>query len=213
MINKPDLEIQMRLLRCWGKTDPYSTDPSVFHPALYHMLDIGYVAQTLLSGKTSTRWKNVFSSLYDVDPASLVSFLPFIISLHDIGKISASFQRMNEPQHIRLLAEGFSFGRSKDISHPEVSRNFISYEWPDQAGIIVSERSQKMIREMVGMDRIAATNYRLYAEFSPHTWGWTGMVDPVERKKAVFPTHVGMDRKEKTVFPFNKHFPLSHNLF
>ena len=32
-----------RLLRLWGKT---TADPHVFHPTLYHMLDVGHVASS-----------------------------------------------------------------------------------------------------------------------------------------------------------------------
>lgn len=34
------------LLRLWGKTTP---DPEHFHPALYHMLDVGHVAGQMLA--------------------------------------------------------------------------------------------------------------------------------------------------------------------
>lgn len=150
MTDTSEVEHQSKVMRCWGKTERNSTDPTIFHPALFHMVDVGFVAQVLLNGKTSARWKNVFSNIYNIDPALLISFLPFIVSLHDIGKISSSFQRMNEPQHIRLTGEGFTFGRSKDLLHPEVGRNFIHSEWPEQSGIVVSERSKEMIREMIG---------------------------------------------------------------
>jgi hypothetical protein len=37
-----------QLLRLWGKTEPGSKDPEKFHPALFHMLDVGFVAQAWL---------------------------------------------------------------------------------------------------------------------------------------------------------------------
>lgn len=149
MANNSKTNLQELILRCWGKTDLLSNDPMTFHPALFHMIDIGNIAQILLTGKTSNRWKSVFSSLYDVDTDELSKFLPFIISLHDIGKISASFQRVNNTQYLRMVAEGYSFGKSNDIPHPEVGRNFIDYEWVDQERVLVSEKTRKIIREMV----------------------------------------------------------------
>ena len=43
LVNLDDLEA--RVVRLWGKT---SSEPTVFHPALYHMLDVGHVARHLL---------------------------------------------------------------------------------------------------------------------------------------------------------------------
>ena len=45
---------EARLLRLWGKT---TADATIFHPALYHMLDVGHVAQHLLSGRATPRWR------------------------------------------------------------------------------------------------------------------------------------------------------------
>lgn len=148
-MNDPsDLELMDRVLRCWGKTDPQSTDPQQFHPALFHMLDIGNVAMELLCSEVSNRWKNVFSSLYSVDHAVLKGFIPFIVALHDIGKISSCFQRQNDLQRSRLITEGFTFGGSTDIPHSEVSRNFINYELSTQEGFCITEKSKQVIREM-----------------------------------------------------------------
>jgi predicted DNA-binding transcriptional regulator YafY len=47
-----DPEVE-RLLRCWGKTGQRTED---FHPALFHMLDVGHTAQTLLRPLSPHAW-------------------------------------------------------------------------------------------------------------------------------------------------------------
>lgn len=96
------------LLRLWGKT---TDNPDVFHPALYHMLDVGHVAQQLLSKRGTPRWRRVLSQALNVDADTLADWLPWVIALHDIGKISAPFQAQNTAQRRRLEAEGITFGR------------------------------------------------------------------------------------------------------
>src|SRR5437773_1309051 len=108
------------LLQLWGKTGPDNT----FHPALFHMLDVGHVAQMLLSEGASPRIRKVLAHAFQSDPAQLVQWLPLIVALHDIGKISAPFQGQDskpatQAQRERLLSERFDFGRlSHDQPHP-----------------------------------------------------------------------------------------------
>lgn len=95
-----------RLLRCWGKTGEANED---FHPALFHMLDVGHVARELLGPKASPRWRRVLASALNADECQLLLWLPWVIALHDIGKVSALFQAQHTGQKQRLLQEGFVF--------------------------------------------------------------------------------------------------------
>lgn len=114
-----------RLLRCWGKTGNKEQD---FHPALFHMLDVGHVAQQLLTAPASPRWRRVLGRGLNADPETLVSWLPWLIALHDIGKISVPFQAQNQVQKLRLETAGFTFGRwkSKDkLDHSLMGQLFL----------------------------------------------------------------------------------------
>ena len=51
---------ETQVLRCWGKTTSDNVVKASFHPAVYHMMDVGYVAQVLLT-KASPRWRNILS--------------------------------------------------------------------------------------------------------------------------------------------------------
>ncbi|MCI0394299.1 MAG: CRISPR-associated helicase Cas3', partial [Chloroflexi bacterium] len=97
-----------RLLRLWGKT--VKGRESEYHPALYHMLDVAHVAQQLLRPQASPRWRNVLAAALNADADTLPEWLPWLIALHDIGKISVPFQAQNDAQRQRLKEEGFEFG-------------------------------------------------------------------------------------------------------
>ncbi|MCL7455156.1 MAG: CRISPR-associated endonuclease Cas3'', partial [Anaerolineae bacterium] len=114
-----------RLLRCWGKTGQSTHD---FHPALFHMFDVGFVALMLLQPPASPRWRRILGKALNSDPEMLGTWLPYVLALHDIGKLSPAFQILNEDQVRRLQAEGWDFGpwrRDLDIHHSQVSQVFV----------------------------------------------------------------------------------------
>ncbi len=125
--------INTRLLCLWGKTAKESD--SVFHPALYHMLDVAHVAQQLLSSRATRRWRQVLARTLNVNPDSLHEWLPWFIALHDIGKISVPFQAQNADQKQRLEKEKFDFGNHsadhKKLHHTIMGRMVLK-EWAKQ---------------------------------------------------------------------------------
>jgi len=136
------------VLKCWGKTDPSAVDPQVFHPVLFHMIDVAHVAQLLLGAACSPKWMKIFTHIYATEECFISSFIPFFVALHDIGKISASFQRINVQQCERLKHEHFLFGRSRELLHTQVSRNFIRYEWPSDPEYGLAEKNRKLLGEV-----------------------------------------------------------------
>lgn len=100
------------LLACWGKTAGDEQGSDVYHPAIYHMLDVGNVARVLLSEPASPRWRQTLGRILGLDPDQTAVLLPYLIALHDIGKISGSFQGKVAAQATRLTAAGFSLGRA-----------------------------------------------------------------------------------------------------
>lgn len=125
-----------RLLRLWGKT---TKNPDLFHPALYHMFDVAHVAQQLLSSRASPRWRRVLAQALDAEAGTLHEWLPYLIALHDIGKISVPFQVLNKNQQPRLKDEGFKLGKAtqkdgRELHHSIVGRIVLKEmiaNWPD----------------------------------------------------------------------------------
>ena len=81
------------IYQLWGKTSKRLNTES-FHPAIYHMIDAGNVARKLLHTPASPRWRNVFSSVLGSSIQEVESDLPFLVALHDIGKISSDFRQV-----------------------------------------------------------------------------------------------------------------------
>ncbi|MBU1661324.1 MAG: CRISPR-associated helicase Cas3', partial [Chloroflexi bacterium] len=120
-----------KLLRLWGKTERNNPDPEAFHPALFHMLDVGNVARELLSEKASPRWRKVMADVLGADADTLADWLPWLVALHDVGKISAAFQQANDTQRKRLEKEGFTFGNrqwNNTPYHALISSVFVDNE-------------------------------------------------------------------------------------
>ncbi len=111
-----------RLLQCWGKTS--SESPEIYHPAVYHMLDVGNVARVFLGNEVSQRWKNILGRALNCENGSLAGWLPWAVAIHDIGKISSTFQAQSEIQAVRLRQLGFSIFSIPDLNHPVIGQAF-----------------------------------------------------------------------------------------
>lgn len=121
-----------RLLLLWGKT---SKDDDLFHPALYHMFDVAHIAQQLLSPLATPRWRQVLGQILGTSPDLLYQWLPLLVALHDIGKLTWPFQMLNTSQKDRLTAQKFDFGNAitPKLHHTNVGRIILeSYtaSWP-----------------------------------------------------------------------------------
>ncbi len=137
-----------QLLRCWGKTEKATHD---FHPALFHMLDVGHVAQVLLRPPASSRWREVLATALGTGPETLGVWLPYVIAMHDIGKISAAFQSQIESQHERLKAEGFPFKGWRtgfNVHHSQVGQVYVQLR--EASELTLSDNSRQMWVDMVG---------------------------------------------------------------
>jgi CRISPR-associated endonuclease/helicase Cas3 len=120
-----------KILRLWGKTSRSPENAGDFHPALYHMLDVGMVARVLLGKRASPRWRTNLGRNLGTEAEDLLNWLPWLISLHDIGKISAPFQEQSPIHRKRLFEEGFSFGNrtwDNNPHHPLIGQYYILKE-------------------------------------------------------------------------------------
>lgn len=127
---------EQKLLRLWGKTVRGEGDPRDFHPALFHMVDVGFVARELLASQASPRWRITLANSLGVTPDNLINWIPWIIAIHDIGKLSAAFQDSHPSQRLRLEEEGFTIGPpwSKQPFHAQISAIWIDeqVDLPDE---------------------------------------------------------------------------------
>ncbi len=132
------------VLRCWGKTVASS---STFHPAFYHMLDAGNVARQFLGADASSRWRAVLNRALNTNDEALAAWLPYVVALHDIGKISAAFQMENGVQAIRLRSEGFSLAENR-LPHQTISEVHASITFAPLAGQV--SQWAKVVQQSLG---------------------------------------------------------------
>ncbi len=113
---------ERELLAFWGKTPKPGEPAERYHPAIFHMLDVAFVAEALLREGAPRLRRALLHAWHGCDPEALLAWLPFLIALHDIGKISAAFQGQVEPQRQRLVEAGVRFqARGIELYHAEVS--------------------------------------------------------------------------------------------
>lgn len=74
-----------RHLRYWAKTTPEG-----YHPVLYHCLDVAAAARILLERRPRALAR--ISAVSGLSAETLLSFIPFLLSLHDLGKLADGFQ-------------------------------------------------------------------------------------------------------------------------
>lgn len=131
---------QRRLILPWGKT---TRDPFVYHPALYHMIDVANIAFWLLSSHASPRWRNVLAHTLNTAPEQLQEWVPFLIALHDVGKLSVSHQLKNTDQADRLRQAGFAFGSYNKAQHNSLHHTIMGY-----LHLVDSELGQQLPRQL-----------------------------------------------------------------
>ena len=130
----------------WGKTTEL---PERFHPAIYHLYDVGHVARSLLGRRGSARFTRTLGAALGSDAAMLQDWLPFWVALHDIGKLSGAFQR-KAPEHMTRLADlGVPFGTDpgKLGHHTLVGSIWLKGFWPRMAA--GDARWQKVVRTAI----------------------------------------------------------------
>ena len=75
-------------------------------------------------------------------------WLPYLIALHDVGKISVAFQSLNKEQSARLRREGFTLN-SADVRHEHVTQIYLDSALSQIFGNAPSKMSQ-IISEALG---------------------------------------------------------------
>jgi len=88
--------------RYWGKASKENEEGAACHLLPYHCLDVAAVGQVLLQQHASLR--KSLARLTGLSETDLVCWLPFLLSLHDIGKFSASFQNLR-PDLLKALQQ------------------------------------------------------------------------------------------------------------
>jgi len=106
------------LLRLWGKTDKNNLEN--YHPLLFHLLDVGHVAQRLWSQALSPRLRRQLAQSLGLSEDAAERLVVLLAAQHDLGKASA-FQRKDTSLWNRLRAIGLTLKVVKDRPHGYVT--------------------------------------------------------------------------------------------
>lgn len=112
----------------WAKTEP-------FQSVLTHAYVSGAVAQYLLDGYLSTGDRRQLADGLGLSADEVRSFVGYLVSLHDVGKLEYSFQSGNPEMREKLageptLREPFQPG----VRHEKTGKRYLRVLWKDWAG-------------------------------------------------------------------------------
>jgi len=88
------------LFRYWGKAGKNDVGESVWHPLVYHCLDVAAVGYACLRNNAYVRKR--LAQMLGLDEDELVWLIVFFLGLHDIGKFARHFQAL-QPALMREL--------------------------------------------------------------------------------------------------------------
>lgn len=133
----------------WAKAD--KKDQSKVHRLVYHLIDVGQVALAMWRKALDAESKRRFCEWLGCDEETAGQTLAFLISLHDLGKASPSFQIKVKSMQDEIRKAGFWLPAAKPTQaspHGVVSAWALEALLPD--AIKISEQDAKKIGRAVG---------------------------------------------------------------
>lgn len=106
----------------WGKRRSVNDDTEApsFHPLLFHMIDVGTVAECLWNYALEREFKVHLSDVLGLAEESAGKWIAIWAGLHDLGKASPSFQNKWETARKRLMEGGLDC---------EIPRRSVPHGW------------------------------------------------------------------------------------
>ena len=159
----------------WGKSSKGIQEyPFHYHLLPYHLLDVAAVGHVFLEENNFILEKIL--TMLDMEENTFRQWFNFLLSIHDIGKFSKSFQGLNREVHLEL--QGKMGGREYLLKH-------------DTLGWVLWD---KFLREKLREDKIVSKSKtsltRLASQCSMNTWvsavvGHHGKPPKLSRNKVV----------------------------
>ncbi|GER79726.1 conserved hypothetical protein [Candidatus Denitrolinea symbiosum] len=133
----------------WAKAD--KKDQSKVHRLAYHLVDVGQVALAMWKRAVDAESKRQFCQWLSCDEDTAGRTLAFLISLHDLGKASPSFQIKAKAMQDEIRKMGFWLPDSKPVStspHGTVSAWALEMLLPN--ALKISAKDAKKLARAVG---------------------------------------------------------------
>ena len=127
---------------CWAKTSPYQSVAT-------HSTICGRVAQVLASDYLSEGERLLLAEALGIGRDSAISFVGYLASLHDIGKLEYSFQAQSETgrEMISSLQPSLEGIFVSGIRHEKTGQNCLKYLWREYGE---DRQSASLLSKIVG---------------------------------------------------------------
>lgn len=105
-----------RQMSFWAKLGS-GVYPEDMHPVICHLVDVGFVTRSLWSGAVGEATIKHWSSKLQVEPDVAGKWISFWAAIHDIGKVTPTFQFRCKSARKRLLDLGFKASPGPEWPH------------------------------------------------------------------------------------------------
>ena len=117
------------VLVAWGK----ASKDGLWHPLVFHGIDTAAVAAVLWRRMLGVAVRERVAAGLGVDEPAALRWLCLLAWLHDVGKATAFFQRLDEMQANRVRAAGWDIAGGRLVAHGRVSAGVIAEAINDRA--------------------------------------------------------------------------------
>ncbi|MGQ9706882.1 MAG: CRISPR-associated helicase Cas3' [bacterium] len=112
----------MDIRKFWAKKN----NEGKYHPLIFHSIDVGNVFMKIWNEVLSDKFKSKIVGNLKLPQNKTDTLLSFIVSLHDIGKLSPMFQKKDERKKSYLENNNYDFPSTADkIPHEFISAKII----------------------------------------------------------------------------------------
>lgn len=155
----------------WAKAD--KGDAGKIHRLVYHLIDVGQVALAMWSNAIDKESKHQFCGWLNCDEETAGHTLAFLISLHDVGKASPTFQIKYQPMIPEILKAGFWLPKDKPLqSSPH--------------GVVSAWALRSLLQELLSISRDDARH--IAQALGGHHGSWA---TPIQLTTSLTPTDKG----------------------
>ena len=132
----------LTLQECWAKTEPFQSVPT-------HAMVSGFVSKTVYRHYLSAGDRTMLRNWLHRTDEQVASFIAYLVSLHDIGKLEPLFQEKSPDRLEQLKQCGmyvYTFDGEK-VRHEQTSSKIMQRIWHDQEQ---DRRATKTFSEILG---------------------------------------------------------------
>ena len=142
--------------------------PNEIHLLLYHLIDVGQVAQAIWQDVLTNSIRQQLARILDLTVEECGYFIAFIASLHDLGKAGPAYQDKYAPPYLKKELNEAGLTLRDATYHPDTQKNA-------PHGTVSTWALSALLPEMVGIDRRPARKIAIAIGGHHGIWPTGGM--------------------------------------